>query len=115
MNKDVHRKKVINDYKSKKEVGGVYRITNTKTGKMLVEHARSLHGVASRFDFSQKMNSCFSPKLLRDWNEYGKDVFVFEILDEIEMKETQTIREFNDDLKELRDIWKEKYTDKEMY
>jgi len=36
-------------------------------------------------------------KLQNDWKEYAKQMFMFEILEEYEKKETQALEEFNND------------------
>lgn len=35
----------ISKYKSEKTVGGVYMIKNKVTDKILIEHARNIHGI----------------------------------------------------------------------
>lgn len=40
---------------------------------------------------------------------------MFEILEELEKKESQTDREFDQDLQTLLDLWHEKWKDKNFY
>jgi len=54
-------------------------------------------------------------KLQNDWNEYGKQIFMFEILEEYEKKETQTLEEFNNDIRVLEEMWLEKLDSVELY
>jgi hypothetical protein len=97
------------------ELGGVYAITNTVTGKKLVEATQSLAGSRNRFEFSQTTGSAVSLKLQRDWNTYGPEGFTFEVLEELERGATQTTREFATDLKTLKEIWLEKGHPAELY
>jgi hypothetical protein len=46
--------------------------------------------------------------MLKTWKQYGADSFSFEIVEEIEKKETQTQRQFSDDLNTLLELWNEK-------
>jgi hypothetical protein len=43
-----------------------------------------------------------------DWEKYGTEAFIFEILEELEKKETQSDKEFKDDLDTLKEIWLER-------
>ena len=100
------RKQAIYEYKEKKTTGGVYKITNTETGKSLIKGEIDLQSMENRFNFSVSINSCINPKLQQDWNKYGAKSFTFEILEEVEMKPEINTREFRKQLKELA----EKYT-----
>ncbi|MEW5920577.1 MAG: GIY-YIG nuclease family protein [Bacillota bacterium] len=106
--KNDRRKALLLAYKDRKVFGGVYKITNTSNNRFWLNTAISVQGDKKRFEFSQKTNSCVFPSLQKDWNEYGAEAFVFEILEEIEIKNTQTTREFKEDLKVLGEIWREK-------
>ena len=98
------RKIMINDYKQRKIVGGVYAITNTPNGKMLLQTTSDIQGSQNRFEFSQMTGGCVSMQLQEDWKAYGADAFTFEILGQLEKKDTQTAEDFADDLKTLYDI-----------
>ncbi|MEM1485635.1 GIY-YIG nuclease family protein [Oscillospiraceae bacterium PP1C4] len=106
---DSHKKELINAYKQRPLTGGVCIIKNTENGKYLLEVKTNPQGSKSRFDFSQATNSCAHFKLKKDWDTFGKDAFVFEILDEIEQKETQTPEEFQSDLAVLGELWSVKF------
>ena len=92
-------------YEKRSVLGGVYAITNTVTGKMLVEATPSLASVRNRFEFAQTSGLTVWPKLQKDWNKYGSGSFAFEVLEELEKGETQSAREFATDLKLLKEMW----------
>jgi hypothetical protein len=46
--------------------------------------------------------------MLKDWKTFGKEAFSFEVLEELEKKESQSDREFKEDLATLLEIWNEK-------
>lgn len=102
-------------YKEKKKTGGIYAVRNSITGRALIGAAPDMEGFRNRFAFSQATDSCVQPKLDDDWKLCGGAAFVLEILETLDKKETQTDREFNDDLKTLKELWLEKQDPASMY
>jgi len=66
-----------------------------------------MQGIKNRFEFSVSINSCPETCMIKAWNQFGASAFTFEILEEMQKKETQTDREFSDDLNTLLEIWTE--------
>lgn len=102
------RKELIQEYKERKPLGGVYQITNRETGKYIVCPAPNLQAARNRFDFSVATNSCVHFELQEEWKEFGSKAFSFEVLEELEMKPEQTDKEFQKDLETLAELWREK-------
>ncbi len=96
-------------------MGGVYCIKNTVNDKILLQSTVDLQGSKNRFEFAQKTGSCVSLFLQKDWARFGKDVFVLEVLDELEKSDEQSQKEFLQDIKALEDIWKQKFDMRELY
>ena len=96
---DMHKKELLNAYKSRPLSGGVYVIRNTQNGRYLLAAETNLSGSKGKFEFSK----------MTDWKACGKDAFVFEVLDELTQKETQTPEEFRADLAALGELWAEKF------
>lgn len=113
--KNERKKELMREYKERTVSGGLYKITNTAHQMYLLATCTNLQGLKNHFEFSQNTGSCVMPLLKNDWNEYGAKAFTFEIIDEIEMKDTQTTKEFQDELKILRDIWAEKFDKEKSY
>jgi hypothetical protein len=105
---DTARKELKQRYEQRKIVGGVYLIKNTRGGKTLLEAATDIRGSRNRFDFSQKTGSCTYMRLQEDWKRLGADSFVFEVLEEHEKGDSQTMEEFQSDISVLKDLWVEK-------
>ena len=102
------RKTLINDYKQRKIIGGVFKVTNTVTGRYLLDSAADIQARQNAFNFSVTTNNAFDYKMRKDWQESGAGVFKFEVLDSIEKKESQSREQFMEDLKTLEQIWMEK-------
>jgi hypothetical protein len=102
------RKELKQLYEQRKIVGGVYLIKNTQGEKALLEATTDLRGSKNRFSFSQKTGSCVDMRIQDDWKKYGADAFVFEVLEEHEKGDSQTMEEFQSDISVLKDLWAEK-------
>jgi len=109
------KKELQEEYKARKVIGGVFIIRNNRTGRILISSTNDLQGSRNRFAFSQSMGSAMHMKLQKDWEEYGPDQFSFEIIEEIQKNDKQTLEEFNEDIKLLKTICCEKMTGNLLY
>ena len=117
MAKNQRQKELLSSYKDRRLTGGVYAITNTETGKLLLQSGTDLPGFRNRFAFTASMGNCVYGKLTRDWQIYGPGAFRFDILEEAEQKEDQDDGQFRADLAALEALWREKLTEqgRELY
>lgn len=102
------KKELQNIYKERKITGGICAVKNTANGKMLLSAVANLQGYKNRFEFSKMTDGCLDKRIEKDWNEYGKDAFELEVLEELDKKEVQTSKEFSEDIETLKEIWLEK-------
>jgi hypothetical protein len=102
------RKELIEQYKSKKAVGGIYCIKCNVNNRTWIKTTRDMEGQKNRYEFFFSTNSCPEPSMLTEWNQYGAKTFSFEILEELKQGETQTDKEFAEDMEVLLKIWMEK-------
>lgn len=109
------RKELLQAYKERTILGGVYAIENTATGRVLLLWDRDLQGSRNSFQFSQMTDSPPSSKLQRDWRTYGKEAFTFTVLEELEKKAEQTDLEFRGDLETLLALCRERYLEEGLY
>ncbi len=109
------KKKLKAQYNLRTVVGGVYAIRNTVTGKILLDRSQDISGIRNRFDFAKMTGTALSPKIRNDWELYGPDSFVFEVLEKLEKKETQDSGDFSGDLEILEEIWRDKLISEEFY
>ena len=73
------------------------------------------YGIRNRFDFAKKMGTTFSSKIQKDWDSDRGESFVFEVLEELEKGKDQNSKEFSEDLEVLKEMWKEKLSQEEIY
>src|SRR5690349_9023499 len=63
---------------------GIYQIKNSVNGKIFIGAGENLPGIINSNRFQLKLGNHKNKALQEDWNRYGEDVFIFEILDEIQ-------------------------------
>ncbi len=113
--KPQNKKDLIAAYKQRTQIGGIYAVTNRETGKALVLASSEIGGIQKRYEFAEATGGCFHPKLQQDAKTYGNNAFSFAVLETIERKNTQTDREFAEDLEVLLSMWLEKYDPEKLY
>jgi len=95
------------EYKERKVSAGVFQIKNAVNGKMMLGSSLNLEGLLNRHRFELSVGSHRNKELQKDWNEFGSDAFVFEILEVVQLKDESEIR-LDDELTLLEQIWLEK-------
>ena len=98
------RREISKEYKDRKQLGGVYTITNTVSGNYIIGHAASLASVRNRFEFAVTTGSTVDPRLRADWQTLGAQAFRLDILEELEQRPDQSHAEFMDDLRALEQL-----------
>ncbi len=105
--KDMDRKKeLIKQYKETKTEAGVYHIKNTVNGKVFVVATPNLKTINGRL-MELRMGSYTNKKLQEEWNEYGENAFVIEVLEILEEPE-EGFFDKKDELKKLEKKWLKK-------
>ncbi|NLI21392.1 MAG: GIY-YIG nuclease family protein [Clostridiales bacterium] len=106
---DAAKRKDLKDaYRSQTPVGGVYRIRCAGNRRTWVRATRNVAGLQNKFAFSVSIGSCPEPGMRGEWAEYGPQSFSLTVLETLEKKDTQTEREFAEDIAALLDLWNEK-------
>ena len=109
------KREIVNEYKQKKTTGGVYKVTNTVNGRYLLKAEVDLQSFQNRFNFNQSMKGCLHPKMRKDYDEFGSEVYVLEFLEEVEKKEDESNMGFRDRLKRMEEAWAEKFDPEKAY
>ena len=102
------RKELKREYKERKISAGVFQIKNTRNNKVLLGSSKNLEGIwnSNRFQLSIGMHR--NKKLQKDWNEFGSENFIFEILETITEEKEDPNFNLNDELTLIEQIWIEK-------
>ena len=99
--KDIHR-----EYKERVIPAGIYQVKNTVNGRILLESSLNLDGPLNRHKFMLKIGSHTNKALQKDWDDFGSDKFVFEILEVVNVKDDPNFN-LKDELTLLEQIWLE--------
>jgi group I intron endonuclease len=101
------RKEINREYVERVKPAGVYQVKNLANGKMFLGSSLNLEGPLNRHKFMLKIKGHTNKELQKDWDELGPDQFVFEILEEVQIKEDPNFN-LKDELTLLEMIWLEK-------
>ncbi|QJD82647.1 GIY-YIG nuclease family protein [Cohnella herbarum] len=100
------RANLVEQYSKIPIEGGVFQIKNTVNGKILVDKTpnfKSLNGRA----VSLRLGSETNKALQKEWNEFGEDAFVMEILEVLKPSDNPFVSQ-KDELKKLVEHWIDK-------
>jgi hypothetical protein len=79
-------------YKETSNQAGIFLITNTTNGKVLLGSSTNLHGPLNKHRFMLSTGSHLNRALQADWNELGPEAFKFEIVEIIKPKDDPGFR-----------------------
>src|SRR5262245_45518316 len=99
------KKRVLKrDYKQNHRPMGVFQIRNLVNEKVFLGTSLNLPGIFNRHQFQLQMGGHPNKALQNEWNQYGCNNFVFEILDELTPREDPSY-DYRPDLEFLEDWW----------
>ena len=110
MDNKANRKELIENFKQRKKIGGVYTLKCAQVDGVYLGGTINLSGIKNRFEFSKMTDSCIHSCMSADWKKYGAQSFSIEVLEELEMSDTQTDKEFEEEVELMRNLWIEKLT-----
>lgn len=103
----IDKKELVKQYKQTVQPMGIFQIRNLVNGKIYLASSKNLRGMANRFEFNLDIGAHVSKKLREDYEKFGRENFVFEIIDQLEPKEDPKY-DYSDDLNVLEEMWLEK-------
>jgi len=101
------RKELNREYQERVKPAGVFQVKNNANGKVLLGSSLNLEGSLNRHGFMLRIGSHTNKALQKDWDEFGPDPFIFEILEEVKRKDDPNFN-LKDELTLLEMIWLEK-------
>lgn len=107
MKKMKTKQEIKREYRERIKPAGVFQVKNTMDGKILLGSSLNLEGPLNAHRFMLTIGKHRNEALQKDWNDYGPDKFVFEILETVKIKNDPNFN-LSDELTLLEQIWLEK-------
>ena len=98
-------KELKDQYKQTKFPAGVFQIKNKVNGKIFVSGNMNLNKIWNRHKTELKFGSHRNKEMQNDWNKYGEENFVFEIISELNQGNEKL--DLNHELKVLTEMYLE--------
>ena len=95
------------EYKERKKPAGVFQVKNTANGKVLLGSSLNLEGPLNSHKFMLTIGKHRNEALQKEWNQHGAEKFVFEVLEEVKVKDDPDFS-LEDELTLIEQIWLEK-------
>jgi hypothetical protein len=100
------RKALKREYKQNTRAG-VFQITNTANGKILIGRGMNVKGKINSHQAQLEVGFHRNKGLQQDWNHYGSEQFTFEVLDYLEFRDDPPQKQ-HQDLVALEKLWLDK-------
>lgn len=100
------KKDIKRAYKEREKQAGVFQVKNTVNGKVLLGSSLNLEGPLNGHKFMLTIGSHRNKVLQQEWNEYGSDKFIFEILEVVQVKDKPNFK-LDEELRLLEELWLE--------
>lgn len=101
------RRDIRREYKERRKPAGVFQVKNAANGKVLLGSSLNLEGSLNRHKFILTIGQHRNETLQKEWNEFGPNKFVFEILEVVKVTDDPNFN-LSDELTLLEEIWLEK-------
>lgn len=95
-------------YKEMKSRMGIFIIRSKVNNKCYIQATPDLRGVMNGAKVRLQGNMHIYKELQKEWNEFGRENFTIEILEELEYDKDESKTDYTEDLKLLEMIWEEK-------
>ena len=106
---DKRRKKELREqYKQMKPQMGVLIIRSTVTPKCYIQATQDLRGVMNGARVRLEAGIHPNKELQKEWNEFGSESFVIEVLESLEYEKDESKTDYSDDVALLQMMWEER-------
>ncbi|HJV45865.1 MAG TPA: GIY-YIG nuclease family protein [Bacillota bacterium] len=99
------KKELKQQYKETTKEAGVYQIRNLKNEKVFIDSSMDLKTMNGKL-FTLRNGGHYNRMLQADWNQFGEEAFVFEVLETLKQPEYGYV-DPKDELKKLEQKWLE--------
>jgi group I intron endonuclease len=103
----INKSEIKKKYKQTLTPMGIYQLKNLANGKILIGNSKNLPARKNRFEMELLFGNRTDKELQHDVKKFGKENFLFEVLDYLEPKEDPSYN-YTEDLKTLEELWIER-------
>src|ERR1700742_4094811 len=100
-----NKRKLKKEYQQAHLPMGIFQVRNLANGKVLVGASLNLPAVLNSEKFQLTSGGHPNKKLQAEWQEFGGDNFVFEVLDELAPTTAGAEQDYRADLAFLEEFW----------
>jgi hypothetical protein len=97
------KKELKEEYKQMKIPMGVFQIKNISNNKVLIDNSIDMESKWNRHKMELKFGNHRNRAFQKDWNDYGENNFIFEVLSELKKNDEENIN-YNKELKTLENM-----------
>jgi len=90
------KKELKEEYKQLEIPMGVFQIKNISNNKVLIDNSIDMVSKWNRHKMELKFGNHRNRNFQKDWNDYGEENFVFEVLSELKKKDGENINYQNE-------------------
>lgn len=102
------RKELISMYKHMKPNMGIFMIRSRDGQKCYLETGQNVNAKINRIKFQLNANAHPNQELQREWNEYGEERYVIEMLEYLKYAKDESKTDYSEELEILKLQWEEK-------
>jgi len=97
------KKQLKEEYKQLKIPMGVFQVKNAANNKILIDNSIDMESKWNRHKMELKFGNHRNKDLQKDWNTYGEQSFVFEVLSELKKSEKEDVN-YRKELEALQEM-----------
>jgi hypothetical protein len=94
-------------YKDNPPPAGIFQVSNAVNGKVFLGKGMNVRGILNSQQAQLQFGSHRNRDLQQDYNQFGAEKFVFEVVDQLDPSE-KTPHQMQEDLAALEELWLEK-------
>ncbi len=102
------RNELKQQYKLRKTEMGIYVVRSIIKKMCIIQSTPDLKGVMNGAKFKLQTGNYPNRELQKDWNEFGEENFIIEILERLDYDTEESKTDYREDLKLMELIWDEK-------
>jgi hypothetical protein len=102
------KRELKQQYKESFRPMGIICIKNIENGKIYIEKSPNIEGTFNKHKFQLELGGHILKELQKDWNTYGGEKFIFEVLEYLKPSDKDTLEDLKEELEIMEVLWLDK-------